>query len=131
MQQLLVCRPAPVWPVTEAQPVDCCRACLRWSVSFLADAVVAGKSMADWLRFSVCFWHTFRGKGLDIFGASTIKRDFDDESSSLRNAKRRLRAAFALMSKLGMRCCFGASLTLNNAARCPLPAAPAARPGRF
>jgi len=68
-----------------------------------ADEVVAGKSMADWLRFAVCFWHTFRGKGLDIFGAPTIKRDFDDESPSLENAKRRLRAAFELMSKLGVR----------------------------
>jgi xylose isomerase len=32
-----------------------------------ADEVVAGKSMADWLRFAVCYWHTFRGKGLGQF----------------------------------------------------------------
>ena len=24
---------------------------------------VRGRSMEDWLRFSVCFWHTFRGTG--------------------------------------------------------------------
>ena len=25
--------------------------------------VVMGKTMEEWLRFSVCFWHTFRGTG--------------------------------------------------------------------
>ncbi len=25
--------------------------------------VVMGRSMEEWLRFSVCFWHTFRGTG--------------------------------------------------------------------
>jgi len=36
------------------------------------DEVVHGKKMSEWLRFSVCFWHTFRGKGLDPFGTPTI-----------------------------------------------------------
>ena len=30
--------------------------------------VVLGKKMKDWLRFSVVFWHTFRGVGTDPFG---------------------------------------------------------------
>ena len=34
--------------------------------------------MEDWLRFSVVYWHTFRGVGLDPFGAPTIKRPWDD-----------------------------------------------------
>ena len=25
--------------------------------------LVMGRTMQDWLRFSVCFWHTFRGTG--------------------------------------------------------------------
>ena len=33
-----------------------------------------GKPMHEWLRFSVCYWHTFRGMGLDMFGGPTIKR---------------------------------------------------------
>jgi xylose isomerase len=66
------------------------------------DEVVLGRSMADWLRFAVCYWHTFRGKGVDIFGAGTIKRSWDDESNSMENAKRRLRAAFEFISKLGV-----------------------------
>ena len=28
-----------------------------------ADEVVAGKTMRDHLRFSVCFWHAMRGPG--------------------------------------------------------------------
>ena len=68
-----------------------------------ADEVVLGRSMADWLRFAACYWHTFRGVGLDIFGGGTIKRTWDDGSQSAENAKRRMRAAFEFFSKLGVR----------------------------
>lgn len=67
------------------------------------DEVVLGKTMAEWLRFSVCYWHTFRGTGADPFGFPTFKRPWDDESDSLENAKRRLRVAFEFMTKLGVR----------------------------
>ena len=33
-----------------------------------AEEVVAGKKMKDWLRFAVCWWHTWKGNGADIFG---------------------------------------------------------------
>ena len=33
-----------------------------------ANAVVAGKPMSEWMRAAVCYWHTFRGTSLDIFG---------------------------------------------------------------
>jgi hypothetical protein len=68
-----------------------------------AEEKILGRSMADWLRFAVCYWHTFRGVGLEIFGAPTIQRSWDDGSSTMENAKRRLRAAFEFMSKLGVR----------------------------
>src|SRR5262245_61892438 len=32
------------------------------------DEVVEGKTMKEHLRFSVCYWHTFRGTGSDPFG---------------------------------------------------------------
>ena len=38
------------------------------------DEVVAGMTMADHLRFSVAFWHTFRGTGADQFGVGTMVR---------------------------------------------------------
>ena len=68
-----------------------------------ADEIINGKSMEQWLRFGVCFWHTFRGKGSDPFGAPTQTRPWDDESDTLANAFRRARAAFEFMTKLGVK----------------------------
>jgi xylose isomerase len=36
--------------------------------------VVLGKKMSEWCRFSVCYWHTFRGSGADPFGFPTLPR---------------------------------------------------------
>ena len=66
-----------------------------------ADEVVEGKAMREHLRFSVAYWHTFRGRGSDMFGAPSINRPWDDNSESLENAKRRVRAAFEFIEKLG------------------------------
>ena len=52
--------------------------------------------------FSICFWHTFRGKGADPFGFPTMTRHYDDESNSIENAKHRANACFELLSKLGV-----------------------------
>ncbi len=62
---------------------------------------VLGKTMEEWLKFSVCYWHTFRGTGSDPFGPGTIKRPWDDGSNSVDNAKRRMDAAFEFFQKLG------------------------------
>lgn len=67
-----------------------------------ADEIIHGKTMEEWLRFSVCFWHTFRGTGADPFGGPTMLRPWDDESNSMENAKIRMKAAFEFMSKLGI-----------------------------
>ena len=68
-----------------------------------ASEVINGKTMEEWCRFGVCFWHTFRGKGSDPFGAPTMTRPWDDESDSLDNAFRRVRAAFEFMTKLNVK----------------------------
>ncbi len=34
--------------------------------------IVAGKTMKDHFRFSVAYWHTFRGTGSDPFGPGTM-----------------------------------------------------------
>ncbi|KAI9184900.1 hypothetical protein LWI28_002302 [Acer negundo] len=36
-----------------------------------AQEEILGKKMMDWMRFSVAFWHTFRGSGADPFGSAT------------------------------------------------------------
>ncbi len=72
--------------------------CFRW---YDADELIEGIPMKDHLRFSVVFWHTFRGTGSDPFGMGTAVRPWDDGSNSLENARRRVEVAFEFMSKLG------------------------------
>lgn len=57
--------------------------------------------MEDWCRFSVCYWHTFRGLGADPFGGQTLFRAWDDGTNSVPNALRRVDAAFEFITKLG------------------------------
>src|SRR5262245_61678187 len=66
-----------------------------------ADQVIEGKSMRDHLRFSVVYWHTFRGVGSDPFGVGTAIRPWDDGTNSVTNAQRRVRVAFEFIEKLG------------------------------
>ncbi len=70
----------------------------RW---YNAAEMVAGKSMAEHLRFAVVYWHTFRGTGSDPFGPGTMLRPWDDGSESVENAQRRARVAFEFIEKLG------------------------------
>ncbi|RCV13603.1 hypothetical protein SETIT_2G358800v2 [Setaria italica] len=67
-----------------------------------AEEVILGKKMKDWMRFSVAFWHTFRGTGADPFGAPTKAWPWEDGTNSLAMAKRRMRAHFEFMEKLGV-----------------------------
>jgi len=66
-----------------------------------ADEVVDGKTMRDHLRFSVVYWHTFRGQGADPFGPGTAARPWEDGTDSVSNAQNRVRVAFEFFEKLG------------------------------
>lgn len=66
-----------------------------------ADKVVAGKRMEDWLRFSVCYWHTFTAGGQDPFGVDTRAFPWDEGKDDMEMANRRMDAAFEFISKLG------------------------------
>jgi xylose isomerase len=70
----------------------------RW---YNEDEMIEGKSMKDHLRFSVVYWHTFRGNGADPFGVGTMQRPWDDGTDSVENAQARVRVAFEFMEKLG------------------------------
>lgn len=65
------------------------------------EEVIEGQTMRDLFRFSVCYWHTFRGTGSDPFGAPTLIRPWDDGSNSVENAIKRVDVAFEFISKLG------------------------------
>jgi len=67
-----------------------------------SNRVVQGKTMKEWLRFSVAYWHTFRGTGLDIFGAPTLKRPWDNLGGNVEASKQRANAAFEFFTKLGV-----------------------------
>src|SRR5216117_3633146 len=65
------------------------------------DEVVEGKTMKDHLRFSVTYWHTFRGQLTDMFGVGTAVRPWEDGTNSVRMAQKRARVAFEFIEKLG------------------------------
>jgi xylose isomerase len=69
----------------------------RW---YNPDELIAGKSMKEHLRFSIVYWHTFRGTGADPFGPGTAYRPWEDGSDSVENAQHRARVAFELFEKL-------------------------------
>lgn len=64
------------------------------------DEVVEGKTMREHLRFSVVYWHTFRGTGSDPFGAGTMQRPWEAAVDGVENAQNRVRVAFEFMEKL-------------------------------
>lgn len=63
---------------------------------------ILGRSMREWLRFAVCYWHTFRGGGADPFGGATMCRPWEDGSDSLDMALKRADVAFDFIGKLGL-----------------------------
>jgi xylose isomerase len=66
-----------------------------------ATELVEGKPMAEHLRFSVAYWHSFRNGCADPFGQPTRLMPWDDGTGSVENAQNRVRAAFEFLEKLG------------------------------
>lgn len=64
--------------------------------------VVAGKTMAEHLRFAVCYWHTMRGTGADTFGGASFERPWGREEDPMAAAESTMEAAFELFQKLGV-----------------------------
>jgi len=62
---------------------------------------IGGKTMAEHLRFAVCYWHTFGNAGHDPFGPGT--RDFAwSEATPMATAEAKVDAAFEFFTKLGV-----------------------------
>ncbi|XP_063054152.1 xylose isomerase-like [Engraulis encrasicolus] len=68
-----------------------------------ASEVLHGRTMEEWLRFSVCYWHSFCGTGADPFGFPTLQRPWNEGGSPMDIAKKRLHAAFEFFTKLGVK----------------------------
>ncbi|MBL7106829.1 MAG: xylose isomerase [Phycisphaerae bacterium] len=66
------------------------------------DEVVMGKTLAEHLRFAVCYWHTFKGSGADPFGGPTMIRNYNNSSDPMQVAEDTIEAAFEFFTKLGV-----------------------------
>ncbi|MHC5124381.1 MAG: xylose isomerase, partial [Planctomycetota bacterium] len=69
---------------------------------YKANQKVMGKTMAEHLRFAVCYWHTFKGLGSDPFGPGTIIRKYNASNDPMQVAEDTLQAAFEFFNKLGV-----------------------------
>jgi xylose isomerase len=67
-----------------------------------AGRMVAGKTMAEHLRFAVSCWHTFLGTGQDIFGSAVHSRAWSADAQPMERAKATIHAAFEFCQKLGL-----------------------------
>ncbi|MDC3416066.1 xylose isomerase [Aquibacillus salsiterrae] len=62
---------------------------------------INGKTMEEFLRFGVAYWHTFTAGGTDPFGSATAIRNWD-KYTGMDLAKARVEAAFEFFGKLGV-----------------------------
>ena len=63
---------------------------------------IAGKSMKDYLRFAVAYWHSFCGTGGDPFGPGTRILPWNKSNDQIQIAKDKMDAAFEFITKLGV-----------------------------
>ncbi len=64
------------------------------------DEVIDGQTLSAHLRFSVAYWHAFRGVGSDPFGPGTIVRPWEKGTNAVSIAKTRMDAAFEFFQKI-------------------------------
>ena len=62
--------------------------------------VIDGKTMKEHMRFSIAYWHAFRGTGSDPFGPGTIVRPWEKGKDPVSVAKVRMDAAFEFFQKI-------------------------------
>lgn len=71
----------------------------RW---YEENAVVMGRTMKDWFRFSMAYWHTLCAQGGDQFGGNTKTLPWNDAQDAMSRAKYKMDAAFEFMTKMGI-----------------------------
>ena len=70
----------------------------RW---YDAKRKVKGKTLAEHLRFSVAYWHSFVWPGTDPFGGETFLRPWHKGSDQMANARLKADVAFEMFELLG------------------------------
>jgi len=71
----------------------------RW---YNPSQVIAGKTMAEHLKFACAYWHSFNGDGGDPFGGRTHIFPWDVKKDAIDRAKDKMDAAFEFITKMQM-----------------------------
>ena len=67
-----------------------------------AKKVVLGKTMAEWLKFAMAWWHTLCAEGADQFGGGTKTFPWNGAACPIQAAKDKVDAGFEFMQKMGI-----------------------------
>ena len=67
-----------------------------------ANKVILGKTMAEWLKFSMAWWHTLCAEGADQFGGGTKTFPWNGAACPVQVAKDKVDAGFEFMQKIGI-----------------------------
>ena len=65
------------------------------------EALIAGRTMREHLRFAMSYWHTMVAEGSDMFGVGTVSKKYGS-SDPMQQARHKALAAFELMDKLDL-----------------------------
>ena len=63
--------------------------------------IIAGKTMKEYFRFAIAYWHTFCGTGNDPFGPGTKDFPWNASGDAIQRAKDKMDAAFEFITKIG------------------------------
>lgn len=67
-----------------------------------AKKTIKGRTMKDYFKFAVSYWHSFCGTGADPFGPGTRILAWDKSDDPYKKASDKMDAAFEFISKLGV-----------------------------
>jgi xylose isomerase len=67
-----------------------------------ANKVIMGKTMGEWLKFAMAWWHTLCAEGADQFGGGTKKFPWNGNPDKVQAAKDKVDAGFEFMQKMGI-----------------------------
>ncbi|MEZ4980288.1 MAG: hypothetical protein R2769_01625 [Saprospiraceae bacterium] len=67
-----------------------------------ADKVVRGKTMKDYFRFAMAWWHTLCGTGGDPFGVGTKQFPWLEGNDPNEIARNKMDAGFEFLTKMGL-----------------------------
>ncbi len=67
-----------------------------------AEAKVGGKTMKEYFRFAMAYWHSLCGDGGDPFGPGTMVFPWDASNDLMERNRNRMDAAFEFITKMGI-----------------------------